>query len=52
MPGGNGAEKDILKAVEAGEISEKDVKRCAANVLRGILGSRIYQAYKKSKGKR
>jgi len=52
MPGGNGAEKEILKAVEAGEISEKDVKRCAANVLRGILSSRIYQAYKKSKNKR
>ena len=47
MPGGNGAEKEILKALEAGEISEKDVKRCASNVLRGILGSRIYQAYKK-----
>jgi beta-glucosidase len=52
MPGGNGAEKDILKAVEAGEISETDVKRCAVNVLRGILSSRIYQAYKKSKDKR
>ena len=51
MPGGNGAEKDILKAVEAGEISETDVKRCAANVLRGILGSRIYQAYKKVRTK-
>ena len=52
MPGGNGAEKEILKAVEAGEISETDVKRCAVNVLRGILSSRIYQAYKKSKDKR
>ena len=28
--------------------SEEDVKRCAANVLKGIMGSRIYQAYKKS----
>jgi len=52
MPGGNGAEKEILKAIEAGEISETDVKRCAVNVLRGILSSRIYQAYKKSKDKR
>lgn len=41
MPGGNGA-----------EISETDVKRYATNVLRGILTSRIYQAYKKSKDKR
>jgi len=52
MPGGNGAEKEILKALEAGEINEKDVKRCAVNVLRGVLSSRIYQAYKKSKNKR
>lgn len=52
MPGGNSAEKEILKAVETGEISETDVKRCAANVLKGILSSRIYQAYKKSKEKR
>ena len=52
MPGGNSAEKEILKAVETGEISETDVKRCAANVLRGIISSRIYQAYKKSKSKR
>jgi len=42
----------ILKAVKAGEISEMDVKRCAANVLRGITTSRIYLAYKRSKEKR
>ena len=52
MPGGNGAEKEIKQALEDGKIDEKDVKRCAANVLRGIVSSRIYQAYKKSKNKR
>ena len=29
-------------------ISEEDIRRCAANILRGIMSSRIYQAYKKS----
>lgn len=52
MPGGSTAEKEILKAVECGEIKKEDVRRCAANVLRGILSSRIYQAYKRSKDKR
>ena len=48
MPGGEGAEKDIYKALKDGLITEEDIRRCAANVLRGIMGSRIYQAYKKS----
>lgn len=48
MPGSESAEKEIYKAVKAGLITEEDVKRCAANVLKGIMGSRIYQAYKKS----
>ena len=48
MPGNEGAEKEIYKALKKGLISEEDVKRCAANVLRGIMSSRIYQAYKKS----
>lgn len=48
MPGGSGAEKEILKAVEDGTIEEQDVRRCAANVLKGIMSSRIYQAFKKS----
>jgi len=52
MPGGGSAEKEILKAVESGNIKEDDVRRCAANVLHGIISSRIYQAYRKSKEKR
>ena len=47
MPGGEGAEREIMKAVASGLIQPQDVKRCAANVLRGILSSRIYQAFKK-----
>lgn len=52
MPGTEAAEKAILKAVEAGEISKDDVKRCAANVLKGVISSRIYLAYTRSKEKR
>lgn len=48
MPGNDAAEKEIYKALKEGLISEEDVRRCAANVLRGIMSSRIYQAYKKS----
>lgn len=49
MPGGNTAEREIVKAAESGLIQTQDVKRCAANVLKGILSSRIYQAYKNEK---
>lgn len=49
MPGGKGAVKEIIKAVEDGIIETEDVKRCAANVLKGILSSRIYQGYRKLK---
>ena len=48
MPGAESAEKAIYKALKSGLISEEDIRRCAANVLRGIMSSRIYQAYKKS----
>jgi beta-glucosidase len=48
MPGTEAAEKEIYKAFKDGLITEEDIKRCAANVLKGIMGSRIYQAYKKS----
>ena len=49
MPGSRGAVKEIIKAVEDGIIETEDVKRCAANVLKGILSSRIYQGYRKLK---
>lgn len=48
MPGSIFAEKEIIKAVETGLIQAQDVRRCAANVLKGITSSRIFQAYKKN----
>lgn len=49
MPGTSDAEKEIYKAAECGVLEEEDVRRCAANVLRQIMSSRIYQAYRKSR---
>lgn len=43
MPGSSGTVDDIVKAVSKGIILEEDVKRSAANVLKGIISSRIYQ---------
>jgi len=45
MPGGNSAEKEIYKALKKGLVSEGDLKRCAANVLRDIMDSNIYKEY-------
>ena len=45
MPGSSGTVDDIVKAVSKGIILEEDVKRSAANVLKGIISSRIYQGY-------
>ena len=47
MPGNKTAVKEIVKAVEDGMIAAEDVKRCAANVLKGVLSSRIYQGYRR-----
>lgn len=41
MPGSSGTVDDIVKAVSKGIILEEDVKRSAANVLKGIISSRI-----------
>ena len=45
MPGSSGTVDDIVKAVSKGIILEEDVKRSAANILKGIVSSRIYQGY-------
>ena len=45
MPGSSGTVDDIVKAVSKGIILEEDVKRSAANVLKGFISSRIYQGY-------
>ncbi len=49
MPGSRAAVKEIVKAVEDGALEAEDVKRCAANVLKGVLSSRIYQGYRRLK---
>jgi len=45
MPGSSGTVDDIVKAVSKGIILEEDIKRSAANVLKGIISSRIYQGF-------
>lgn len=45
MPGGNGFKKEILKGVKKGKITEEDVRRCCANVVKAILESAIQKEY-------
>ena len=47
MPGGNRAAAELKRKVRTGELDKDALKRCAANVIRGITGSRIYQAYRR-----
>lgn len=47
MPGGKGVVKELRKKIRTGELNEKALRRCTANVIRGITGSRIYQAYRR-----
>lgn len=46
MPGMPDTAKNIVKGVKEGVISKKDVRRCAANVLDGIMKTRVYRLYK------
>ncbi len=45
MPGGGSFKKEILAGVKSGTISEADVRRCCANVVRAILDSAIQREY-------
>lgn len=45
MPGGGHYKKEILAGVKSGMISETDVRRCCANVVRAILDSAIQKEY-------
>lgn len=47
MPGGRRVARELKQAVKAGDLTESALRRCASNVLEGILGSRIYQAYRR-----
>ena len=45
MPGGKSYQKEILKGLAAGSISEDDLKRCCANVLKAILESNLQKEF-------
>ena len=45
MPGGGSYKKEILAGVKSGMISEKDVRRCCANVVRTIMNSATQKEY-------
>lgn len=47
MPGGKGAVRELKKKLRDGQLDQAALKRCAANVLKGITASRIYQAYRR-----
>ena len=45
MPGGGSFKREILKGVKSGIITEADVRRCCANVVKSILDSQIQKEY-------
>ena len=45
MPGGGHFKKEILAGVKSGKISEDDVRRCCARVVKSILNSAIQREY-------
>ena len=45
MPGGSSYKKEILAGVKSGMISEEDVRRCCANVVRAIMNSATQKEY-------
>ena len=45
MPGGSYPKKDILDGIRKGIISEEDLRRCCANVVKSILYSAIQKEY-------
>lgn len=45
MPGGRHYKKEILAGVKSGMISEKDVRRCCANVVKAVMNSATQKAY-------
>ena len=47
MPGGSGVVRELQKKAKSGEVDVFTLRRCAANVVHGIVESRIYQAYRK-----
>ncbi|MBP3926354.1 MAG: fibronectin type III-like domain-contianing protein, partial [Clostridium sp.] len=46
MPGGGSTTKELIRQRKTGELDAVSLRRSAANVIRGVVESRIYQAYK------
>ena len=45
MPGGKREKKEIIEGIKRGKITEADLKRCCANVLKAIFNSNIQKEY-------
>ena len=47
MPGGKGVVRELKAKLKSGELDGTALRRCAANVIRGVTESRIWQAYRR-----
>lgn len=47
MPGGKGVVRELRAKLKSGELDGTALRRCAANVIRGVTESRIWQAYRR-----
>lgn len=45
MPGGKSYQKEILKGLENGVITDEDLKRCCGNVIKSVLESNLQKEY-------
>ena len=45
MPGGGSFQKDILSGLKSGIISQDDLRRCCANVLKSVFNSATQREY-------
>ena len=45
MPGGGSYKSEILKGVKDGRITEGDLRRCCANVVKSVLDSATQREY-------
>ena len=50
MPGGKYYRQELQRSLEAGEITDDDVRKCARNIVRAILGSQLSKEYASSLG--
>jgi hypothetical protein len=45
MPGGGSFKKGILSGLKSGKVTESDIRRCCANVVKSIFDSAIQKEY-------